>query len=276
MKKGWKNFWIACGVTAGVGLALCCVGIGMGATFEAINARFPYGIGIVGRGGYAESGSGTVDADAAEVFSGIQKIDMEVSGIYVEIAESYSNSEVRLETSAVESRLKLRYYQEGDELKIETRNSVIWRINNGSYGQITLYLPKYMMEEIDISLEAGELYADMLQARQLSVDIGAGEGTIEQFSASEADLDCGAGSITASGTIERELDVDCGIGNVDVTLDGVESLYNYELQCGIGEITVGDSSYSGISEEKDMNHHAHREVNIDCGIGEVKIAFGDS
>lgn len=47
MKKGWKNFWIACGVTAGVGLALCCVGIGMGATFEAINARFPYGIGIV-------------------------------------------------------------------------------------------------------------------------------------------------------------------------------------------------------------------------------------
>lgn len=63
-------------------------------------------------------------------------------------------------------------------------------------------------------------------------------------------MDCGAGSITASGTIERELDVDCGIGNVDVTLDGVESLYNYELQCGIGEITVGDSSYSGISEEK--------------------------
>ena len=275
MRKGWKNFWIACGVTAGVGVVLCCVGVGLGATLDTIEARFPYGIGFVSGTKYTVTDSGAVDPDTAETFSGINKIDVEISGVYLEIAESDSTSEVRLETSAVDSRLKLLYYQEGDELKIETRKSRIWRINNGSYGQITLYLPQYMMEEIDISMEAGEVYADMLQARELSVDIGAGEGMIEQFSAAEADLDCGAGTITATGTIEREMDVDCGIGSVNVTLDGAENLYNYELQCGIGEITVGESSYSGIAAEKKIRNNAHRTVNIDCGIGEVKVEFGD-
>ena len=68
------------------------------------------------------------------------------------------------------------------------------------------------------------------------------------------------------------------IGDIEYGEKGVsmKNLYRLKQILGVGADFLLEGAEDGISEEKDMNHHAHREVNIDCGIGEVKIAFGDS
>ena len=38
MKKGWKIFWLTCGITLVVGIALLGIGLGMGATMEIVKA----------------------------------------------------------------------------------------------------------------------------------------------------------------------------------------------------------------------------------------------
>ena len=39
MKKGWKIFWLTCGITLVVGIALLGIGLGMGATMEILKER---------------------------------------------------------------------------------------------------------------------------------------------------------------------------------------------------------------------------------------------
>ena len=39
MKKGWKIFWLTCGITLVVGIALLGIGLGMGATMEIVKER---------------------------------------------------------------------------------------------------------------------------------------------------------------------------------------------------------------------------------------------
>ena len=41
MKKGWKIFWLTCGITLVVGIALLGIGLGMGATMEIVKERAP-------------------------------------------------------------------------------------------------------------------------------------------------------------------------------------------------------------------------------------------
>ena len=41
MKKGWKIFWLTCGITLVVGIALLGIGLGMGATMEILKERAP-------------------------------------------------------------------------------------------------------------------------------------------------------------------------------------------------------------------------------------------
>lgn len=43
MKKGWKIFWIVCGVTFISGLVCCIISLSLGVTTEAISMHFPKG-----------------------------------------------------------------------------------------------------------------------------------------------------------------------------------------------------------------------------------------
>ena len=49
--------------------------------------------------------------------------------------------------------------------------------------------------------------------------------------------------------------------------------YNYDLDCGIGEIRCGDDSFSGFGREKSIDNGADKKMDIDCGIGSINVAF---
>ena len=136
-----------------------------------------------------------------------------------------------------------------------TSNKKIKRIKNIGKGTITVTLPKDMeLEKAELDLKAGELRAEQILAKDLEVNAGAGEVNILEFAAEKAEFKCGAGSITATG-------------------DAKKKDYNYDLDCGIGEIRCGDDSFSGFGREKSIDNGADKKMDIDCGIGYINVAF---
>lgn len=84
----------------------------------------------------------------------------------------------------------------------------------------------------------------------------------------------------AAGTIDidqldiQKLNADCGAGEIDMVVTGKEKDYNYDLSCGMGEINLEDSEYSGIGIEKNIsNEGARKDMVLECGMGEIDVEF---
>ena len=125
-------------------------------------------------------------------------------------------------------------YVKEGTLHIEGGNRI--GLNSGE-GRLVITLPKdYQFEEVDIQ-------------------IGAGKATVEMLNTKEFDAEVGAGTLT-------------------MTIPGVETDYNYELECGVGEIQVGGEKYGGLGKEKEVdNPDATKHFTVECGAGKVEIQF---
>lgn len=281
MKRGWKIFWITCAVTAAVGFVCCMVGVAMGATARAVKGHFPYGIGFIERenvdiGHYYSYGETVQDVDTEETFTNVHEIDMDVTALCIQVLESdLEDNQVKIETKNIDRRLKLNYYMDGGELKIESVKKLS-KLVNMSRGTLWIYVPKGSLGEVSLEAGAGELYIQNITAGSLSVDIGAGEAVIDNFKAREVDFKCGAGAITATGTFDGEADIECGVGEIDLTVPGTETDYNYNIECGIGDVGIGGAYYSGLGMKKEIYNAAHKEMHVKCGIGAVTVGFAES
>ena len=121
-------------------------------------------------------------------------------------------------------------------------------------------IPENMaFNEIELNMKAGKLKADQIRTKNLEVNAGAGEVNILEFQAEEAEFVCGAGSVTASGDAGKKLEADCGVGELLLNLKGVKEDYNYDLECGIGEIRCADESYSGFGKDYTIDNHAAKK-----------------
>lgn len=276
MKKGWKIFWIVCGITAAVGLICCVAAFAMGVTAEALEAKFPYGIGWVSHQD-EDTEDDLVDNDYVQTattasYSGIREIEGELFAGNVEFIQT-EDEEILVETEGLSKRLGFRSYADGDTLYLTT-NKNLTHMNQLSVGRIRIYLPQNIrFEEVSVELGAGVLNMDYISADCFSVDAGAGEVNVNSFDVSEAEFQCGAGSVTASGNVKNALEIECGVGEIHMTVDGCKEDYNYDISCGIGEVVCGDSRYSGIGHDEYIDNHAAREMNLDCGIGQIIVQF---
>ena len=142
---------------------------------------------------------------------------------------------------------------------------------------LTVLLPERMLKEISIDLGAGQFSAERLEAEEVSLDLGAGKGTVNQVTAmDDADFSVGAGELEVALFSGNQLEVDCGTGQLTLCAEGTEDDYNYNLEFGIGSIRLGERSYSGIGGEESMDRGAAKDMDIECGIGEVVVTFTDT
>lgn len=70
-----------------------------------------------------------------------------------------------------------------------------------------------------------------------------------------------------------KLEADCGVGELLLNLKGVKEDYNYDLECGIGEIRCADESYSGFGKDYTIDNHAAKNMEIECGIGQITVKY---
>lgn len=131
---------------------------------------------------------------------------------------------------------------------------------------------KFQARNIDLELGAGELVAAAFLAEEsFKAEVGAGNLEIAEFSAEKLKVDCGVGNAELKGTVAEKVDADCGVGNLTLILAGSESDYNYEIDCGIGEVQINNDFYSGLSEQKNIDNDADKDIQLDCGVGKLKV-----
>lgn len=210
-------------------------------------------------------------------FSGIKELDVDINYLQVWIRES-EESEVRTELFNIPEEVKdnLLIYQEGSELNVEIRrmSEVIKEMKNrGEEAGITIWIPKDLtMHSASLSCGAGELLVDNIRAAELDLEVGAGTAEITDFTADQLDVSCDVGEVVVAGTANVESQIECGIGAVTYQANGAKEDYSYDLECGVGTISIGEEEFSGIDTEK-RQADVGAVIDVECNIGTVLITF---
>ena len=131
-------------------------------------------------------------------------------------------------------------------------------------------------DEVTLLVGAGDILAGRVSAKKADFEVGAGHLRIEELLVSrEADVDVDMGNCEIAGTITGDLDLECDMGYTEMRLTGSEDDHSYEVECGMGEITVGNYSHSGFSTERSWNSGKDSRFEINCNMGNVVVTFDE-
>lgn len=219
---------------------------------------------------------------------GIQNLDIEIGGCAFYTQES---DDEHIWVEVVDAHRFQAYVKDGT-LHIKSKSAAV---SDWSEGQILLYLPAgYGFVDVDMEMGAGNFCFTDLNAAEVSLEVGAGQVDIQNMVAADLDVSVGAGDVwitdmqvteldveigmgafSADGAVNGNVDVECSMGNVEMVLEGREQDFNYSLEGAMGTIQLDGNVYGGLAEERDINNHASKEMDIECSMGNVAITFLD-
>lgn len=284
MKKGTKGMLIAAGAFAVAGIGLCIGGISVAAVETGVNVFDQAGqllqdndyplAGLI-HWGNVQYHSSDIDWDALDG----NTVDMDFAS--------------DLEISLKYDELLIQEY-DGDKIRVnvanDAKNDVVVKETSGKITitdtrsgnvkkkkQIKVIVPSGKdFDTISLGVDMGTIDLECdLKVQELSVEVGAGEFSgYGNITAAYCDLQVGAGTIDIDQLDIQKLNADCGAGEIDMVVTGKEKDYNYDLSCGMGEINLEDSEYSGIGIEKNIsNEGARKDMVLECGMGEIDVEF---
>lgn len=284
MKKGTKGMLIAAGAFAVAGIGLCIGGISVAAVETGGNVFDQAGqllqdndyplAGLI-HWGNVQYHSSDIDWDALDG----NTVDMDFAS--------------DLEISLKYDELLIQEY-DGDKIRVnvanDAKNDVVVKETSGKITitdtrsgnvkkkkQIKVIVPSGKdFDTVSLGVDMGTIDLECdLKVQELSVEVGAGEFSgYGNITAAYCDLQVGAGTIDIDQLDIQKLNADCGAGEIDMVVTGKEKDYNYDLSCGMGEINLEDSEYSGIGIEKTIsNEGAQKDMVLECGMGEIDVEF---
>ena len=284
MKKGTKGMLIAAGAFAVAGIGFCIGGISVAAVETGGNVFDQAGqllqdndyplAGLI-HWGNAQYHSSDIDWDALDG----NTVDMDFAS--------------DLEISLKYDELLIQEY-DGDKIRVnvanDAKNDVVIKETSGKITitdtrsgnvkkkkQIKVIVPSGKdFDTVSLGVDMGTIDLECdLKVQELSVEVGAGEFSgYGNITAAYCDLQVGAGTIDIDQLDIQKLNADCGAGEIDMVVTGKEKDYNYDLSCGMGEINLEDSEYSGIGIEKNIsNEGARKDMVLECGMGEIDVEF---
>ena len=165
---------------------------------------------------------------------------------------------------------KMQCYVQDDKLKITA--GLINGISSSS--SMTVYLPadKYY-NSILVDVDAGNIEAEKLMGEEIDINIAAGQFIVDEIDTHSLNIEVGMGNAESSGAVNQDIMVDCGMGQVIMELKGDGKDFNYELECGVGSLSVKDVySIAGIGDVE-LNNNAAKEMEISVGMGAVEVTF---
>ena len=284
MKKGTKGMLIAVGAFAVAGVGFCIGGISVAAVETGGNVFDQAGqllqdndyplAGLI-HWGNVQYHSSDIDWDALDG----NTVDMDFAS--------------DLEISLKYDELLIQEY-DGDKIRVnvanDAKNDVVVKETSGKITitdtrsgnvkkkkQIKVIVPSGKdFDTVSLGVDMGTIDLECdLKVQELSVEVGAGEFSgYGNITAAYCDLQVGAGTIDIDQIDVQKLNADCGAGEIDMVVTGKEKDYNYDLSCGMGEINLEDSEYSGIGIEKNIsNEGARKDMVLECGMGEIDVEF---
>ena len=113
-----------------------------------------------------------------------------------------------------------------------------------------------------------------MKLKEVELELGAGEADIEELCVEKGSIEVGAGQATFIGLDVQELQAEVGVGQLYIELVGKESDFNLSMECGIGEIQIGDSAYGGFGNEQVKEYPGvSKKLDLECGLGQIQIDF---
>lgn len=284
MKKGTKGMLIAAGAFAVAGIGFCIGGISVAAVETGGNVFDQAGqllqdndyplAGLI-HWGNAQYHSSDIDWDALDG----NTVDMDFAS--------------DLEISLKYDELLIQEY-DGDKIRVnvanDAKNDVVVKETSGKITitdtrsgnvkkkkQIKVIVPSGKdFDTVSLGVDMGTIDLECdLKVQELSMEVGAGEFSgYGNITAAYCDLQVGAGTIDIDQLDIQKLNADCGAGEIDMVVTGKEKDYNYDLSCGMGEIDLENSEYSGLGIEKNIsNEGAKKDMVLECGMGEIDVEF---
>lgn len=216
---------------------------------------------------YHEAGTGHNEHEYSYSLEGIERLDVEVQNAEIFLYATKDTDELQYYIDQEKDIARV----DGNTLKLEDKTSSKDRI------LLEVYLPEGMLREIEIEAAAGVITADRIIADSVSVEVDAASVQIDELIVTrEADLHVEAGKMVIGYFDGPKLDVDCAMGSIMVVCEGSEDDYNYEMECGMGQILFGQESYSGIGEEIRIQNGGHKMIEAECDMGEIILEFPNS
>ncbi|MDE7359779.1 MAG: DUF4097 domain-containing protein [Lachnospiraceae bacterium] len=129
-------------------------------------------------------------------------------------------------------------------------------------------------DELSLLVGAGELIASRITAGKADIEIGAGHLGIDELTVSgETDVEVSMGMAEINGTLSGDLDMECDMGEIVIRLPGSEAEHSYNVECGMGSVSVGSYSRSGFATVKSWNSGKNSKFDINCNVGNVSVMF---
>lgn len=283
MKKFMKGAAITGGIFFLIGLVVLLIGIGGGgikdmreksmAELERVmekfeNIEFIDGINITFEGTNIFDENIESYTDGTYVFEDCMASDLEILVGAGDLKIKYHNEEnVTLEVSDED---KMQCYVEGDTLKI--RGGLI--TGTGSSSTMIVYLPENKnFNNVAIDVGAGNIEIDKLTGSDTDINVAMGQVVISEMETDSLNIEVGMGNAEVKGNINYEAIVDCGMGQVVMELEGEGKDFNYNLDCGLGSLSVeGVYHIAGIGDSY-INNDASMEMDLSVGMGTVMVSF---
>ena len=103
------------------------------------------------------------------------------------------------------------------------------------------------------------------------IDGGAGKISVKDGRINSLDADTGAGAMDIAGVLTGTSRISIGVGRAELTLRGGEDAYRFDVDKGIGRVTVGGREMS----DGEKCGSGDNLIEIDGGIGAVTVTFAD-
>ena len=152
-------------------------------------------------------------------------------------------------------------------------SDVVFDTVEADMGAGNLQFGKINTNDMNVYLGAGDFTVEELRGEDLNFEIGMGNVQISRLNASDLQADVGMGNFEMHGTIHDRAKLECGMGDLKLWLEGQETDYNYEIDAAMGNVTIGEQSYGGLSKSKTIDHDADKNLKLQCGLGNLEIHF---
>ena len=149
-------------------------------------------------------------------------------------------------------------------------------IGNNENGVVSIIIPKgFHAKKAVMKLTAGNILVSGLSADNTKVEVGMGKCEIKNMYSQHLNMKCGMGDIVGSCSMNGDVNVDCGMGNVTLTLTNSADNFNMSATAGMGCVDIGGAKIHGAGSKLDNNIGALHNINVKCGMGNVKIGFNE-
>lgn len=253
MKLFTKITLIISGIMAVIGtvcvIIACCMGLNLGTIRNMVyDGKFTFRIVDGFEIKIMDTDNNSISSEPVTITEAIENLEIEFGAGVLEIC--YGD----VENVIVEPQGVVGFATEIKEETLHIEGGL--GINTRGNGSLKITLPQdYKLEKVDLEIGASSATVTGLIAKTLNIEVGAGEATF-------------------TGLDVSTLDAEVGVGELNVELVGAQTDYSYSIECGIGEIKLGENSYGGLGNSHSVQQPgASRFIDVECGIGEVEILF---